>query len=415
MEGIIAATEAPSDDPRIVLAYAGNVEDAAEILEAAAELGRRLGRGWTFLHVELPGGGGKPGAAAESLSHAAQLGATVASVAAATPADAIVAYTAHAPASHIVLPAQRRRLPFQKTTADRLLERLPGVAVVLKSAAPAGGPVGWSDAAMARPRDYGIAALAVVLTVPFVILLRAYIGAETLALLFLLPVLGVAARLGWRPSLLSIALAVLAYNFFVLAPVYHFQPRAPQNWLMLAVLLGLSGYVSLLTSRLRQRLALSDRSAEENAGLVTFGLELAKAGDWQSTAEVVCRAMAEILKVRAALFREIEGDIVLEGAFPATPALSPVDRAALDLAWAQGEETGAGTERLSAADWQYQPLKTSLGLMAVVGLASEDGRDPVRPDRRVLCAMLITQAALAHERLRLEDLHAARRPACPAE
>jgi two-component system sensor histidine kinase KdpD len=43
-------------------------------------------------------------------------------------------------------------------------------------------------------------------------------------------------------------------------------------------------------------------------------------------------------------------------------------------------------------------------MLAVLGLARDDGRDPVRPDRRSLMSTLVAQAALAHERLRLEDL-----------
>jgi two-component system sensor histidine kinase KdpD len=58
---------------------------------------------------------------------------------------------------------------------------------------------------------------------------------------------------------------------------------------------------------------------------------------------------------------------------------------------------------LADANWQFQPLKTSLGTMAVLGLARDDGRDPVRADQAVLLSTLLAQAALAHERLLLED------------
>jgi two-component system sensor histidine kinase KdpD len=91
---------------------------------------------------------------------------------------------------------------------------------------------------------------------------------------------------------------------------------------------------------------------------------------------------------------------------------SPVDTTALEWAWQHGEEAGSGTRLLADANWQFQPLRTSLGTLAVLGLASEDGRDPVRADQKVLLSTLIAQAALAHERLRLEDeMRAARPPA----
>jgi two-component system sensor histidine kinase KdpD len=40
-----------------------------------------------------------------------------------------------------------------------------------------------------------------------------------------------------------------------------------------------------------------------------------------------------------------------------------------------------------------------------MAVARLDGRDPIRADREVLYATLVSQAALAHERLLLEDRH----------
>ena len=62
-----------------------------------------------------------------------------------------------------------------------------------------------------------------------------------------------------------------------------------------------------------------------------------------------------------------------------------------------------GTATLNAADWQFHPLKTALGVLAVVGLSRDDGREPVTADRAVLLSTLLGQAALAHERLKLES------------
>jgi two-component system sensor histidine kinase KdpD len=58
---------------------------------------------------------------------------------------------------------------------------------------------------------------------------------------------------------------------------------------------------------------------------------------------------------------------------------------------------------LPAADWQFHPLKTALGVLGVLGIARDDGQEPVSADRAVLLSTLVGQAALAHERLHLED------------
>ncbi len=42
-------------------------------------------------------------------------------------------------------------------------------------------------------------------------------------------------------------------------------------------------------------------------------------------------------------------------------------------------------------------------MLAVLGIARDDGRDPVNAVQKLLLHTLIAQAALAHERLRLED------------
>lgn len=107
--------------------------------------------------------------------------------------------------------------------------------------------------------------------------------------------------------------------------------------------------------------------------------------------------------MNAAILTERNGDLVIVAAQPPLTEISPVDRAAAGWAWDRGETTGSGTATLNAADWQFHPLKTTLGTLAVLAIAREDGRDPAPSDRAVLLSTLVGQAALAHERLRLEN------------
>src|SRR3546814_752069 len=97
------------------------------------------------------------------------------------------------------------------------------------------------------------------------------------------------------------------------------------------------------------------------------------------------------------------GQTVIVGAYPPRSTLRPIDIAAADWAFSHGEPTGCDTSTLNASDWQYHPLQTSLGILAVLGIARDDGRTPVPSDRAVLLATIIGQAALAHERIWLEN------------
>jgi two-component system sensor histidine kinase KdpD len=172
---------------------------------------------------------------------------------------------------------------------------------------------------------------------------------------------------------------------------------------MTTVLVVLAVYASVVTTRLRGRLLLSDRSARENASVAALAQRLTRDSDWETTAATICEHVHSLLELNVGVFREVGGALELVASVPQQSSFGPVDQAALDLAWSNGEETGAGTAAMSAADWQFQPLKTSLGMLAVLALARDDGRDPVRADQKVLLQTLIAQASLAHERLRLEE------------
>lgn len=251
--------------------------------------------------------------------------------------------------------------------------------------------------------DYGIAAGSVALTLLFAVLLHNTTGVRSLSLLFLLPVIAAAARFGLKPALLAAVLSVGVYNIFFLDPAYVLKPSAVQSLVMGIVLLIIAFYTSVITSTLRGRVALSDRSAQENASLASFAHQLTQVSSWTATAEAICSQVSAMLEVQAIVLREVKGALVTVASSPPGVSLQAVDQAALDWTWSNGKEAGSGTAMLSAADWQFQPLTTSLGTLAVLGLARDDGRSPVPPQRQVLLSTLLAQAALAHERLLLEE------------
>jgi two-component system sensor histidine kinase KdpD len=385
--------------------------DPEPLLSEAKRLADALSVPWGVLHVETPGWTGREEQTASALSAAAALGATVASVPATNIAEGVAAHLSQTSADYLFVgatPPRRGWLGPQRSLVDELLSRgieVPVVAVPCTGRPSAGRAGLWQPGVPgAGPRAYVLAALAVAATIPVLLVLARLMGGQALGLLFLFPVITVAARNGFLPAVVATALSVVAYNFFLLRPVYRFTLAAPQNVLMAGTLLLIAGYTSWLTSRLRARALLSDRSAHENAALAAFGLSLTKASDWETTGEIVARDTAALLDVSTAVFREVEGKLVTSGWFPEPPSLGPVDHAALQWAWEHGEEAGNGTGSVASADWQFQPLVTDLGVLAVLALARGDGRAPVRADRKVLLTTLVAQAALAHERLRLEDL-----------
>ncbi|MCW1431669.1 DUF4118 domain-containing protein [Novosphingobium sp. JCM 18896] len=346
------------------------------------------------------------GRGAKALTLAVRLGASVSQVPAATMADAIAAHVSGYSRPHIVLALSPRSLIERlraPSLAQSLVLRRPDLVVhmVAGDRAPRNGrAAGSSQSATA----YVVAALAALATLALVFLLERATGTSYFSLLFLFPVITVAARAGFWPALFAALVSAAGFNVLFLAPVTAFDPLAAQTWLMFAVLAGIALYTSWLTGTLRDRLLLSDRSAQESAALASFAQDLTRVADWAATGEVVARDIGSLMHVHALVAREIDGRLRVIASHPCEVELDPLDHTALDWVWERGEAAGSGTGRISEASWQFHPLATSLGTLAILGLAREDGRDPVPPERRVLLATAIAQAALAHERLRLEDI-----------
>ncbi len=393
-----------------VLVAVSELPGADALVRAAKRLSDALHAPWTAVHIETPRAAGfgddQRRSVAEALALAASLGATIATVPAESVVAGLRAQVAAMRATQLVIGKSRRSWWFElrhRSVVSAMLADGDGLAIhVIPAGTIAIAQAHVTRSRAGRPWDYGIAGALVAVASGIAALVQPLIGTGALDLIYLLPVIIAASQLGLRPGIAAGLIAALAYNFLFLPPIYTFTVADPQSVLTLLVLLGVAVFTSHLAGRLRSRAAIGVRGAQENAAVAAFSQALARVSDAAATAQVTVDEVARLLDVRAVLLAEREGRLTVVAGAPDVPALGPVDRAAAEWTHGRGEPAGSGTATLNAADWQFHPLRTSLGVLAVLGMAREDGRDPIAPDRAVLLATLTGQAALAHERLRLD-------------
>lgn len=399
------------------------VVDGGDAAIRNIHLGKRLAdaidMSWEAIFPETPANRGLDDLAAEgeALALAARLGAMVHRAPAATIADAVAGHVAASSAPHIIVSVEPRPW-FRRAASPSLIEelssRIPQAIFHAAVGEAARAPIG-SHFAAASARAYVVAALGAMATLGIGLLVEILTGTPYLSILFLFPVIAAAARLGFQPALLATVISAFGFNLLFLNPRSAFNPWAMQTWLMLVVLTAVAAYTAWLTGTLRGRVALSDRTAHESSTLAGFAQKLTRVADWTSTGEVVCAEVSALLGVDTMMVREIGGELQIIWSEPKGVALDPLDRTALEVAWRSREPAGSGTTTLGDTSWQFLPLVTSLGVLAVLGLARDDGRNPVPAAKELLLATMVAQAALAHERLRLEDdaRERARRGALP--
>jgi two-component system, OmpR family, sensor histidine kinase KdpD len=388
--------------------------DVDSLVRAAKRLADALRAPWIAVHVQTPRsehfGEDARRRIAAALGLAATLGATIATVPAETVVAGLRSQVDSMRATQIVIGRSRRSWWFELrhgSVVEAIVKHLGGVAVHVIPSATTGtdAPNRWAAllGGWGQPRSYAVIALLIAATTGLAVLMRPWIGVGAVDLLYLVPVILAAGRFGLRPGLAASIAAGLAFNFFFLEPTFTFTIADPQSVLTMLMLTAVAAFTSNLAGRLRNRAKIGVRGAQESAAIAAFSQTLARASDREATATSVCREVAQLLDVRAAVLAENDGRLEVVAAQPETDTFGPVDRAAADWAWSRGELAGCGTATLPAADWQFHPLKTGLGVLAVLGVARDDGRDPVPADRAVLLSTLVGQAALAHERLHLED------------
>lgn len=398
-----------------VLVAISELPGSDALVRAAKRLADALRAPWQAVYIETPRaerfGEAERRRIANTLSLAASLGATIATVPAANVIEGLTTHVTGMRATQLVIGKSERSWWFELrhgSVVNAMLRAGNGLAVHV---IPATGETGPTRAARTAGSDlwgdpgvYAIIAAMVGATIGVGKLAEPWIGLGGVDLVFLLPVILASGRFGLRPGLVTGLLAGLAYNFFFLPPLHTFTIADPQSLLTMFVLIGIAAFTANLAGKLKARATLGARGAQENAAIAAFGQALARASDWETTSAIICDEVSRLLDLNVILLNRRGDELAIVASCPAARGeLGPVNRAAADWAWDRAEASGVGTATLNASDWQFHPLKTALGVLAVIGIARSDGRDPLRADRAVLLQTLLGQAALAHERLKLED------------
>jgi two-component system, OmpR family, sensor histidine kinase KdpD len=393
---------------RIVVAV-GDQPGGEFLVRAAKRLADTMHAPWTALTVETPRSVRLSERAQEQIASALKLagnlGATLTTVSAPSVIAGLRAHVAESRATAVVIGKSQRSWWFELrhgSIVDQLVRRNEGIAVHVM---PLPLPSGDDDRANAPALDargvmIGLAMIAV--TTGIGLLLRPILGINAIDLLYLVPVVATATLFGLRASLISSLAGALAYNFFFLPPVHTFTIADPENIITFGILAGVGIVAAQLAGRLQREAKVGARSSTENAALAAFGQRLAAIADESGTAAVTCSEIASILNVNTVLLLKKGGKPVIAGAIPESPLLGPIDLTAADWAFERNEPAGRDTATLTASDWQFHPLATSLGVLAVLGIGHGGRGDPLPAEKRVLFATLLGQAALAHERLKLE-------------
>ena len=233
--------------------------------------------------------------------------------------------------------------------------------------------------------------------------LEPIVGLESVDLLFLTAIVGVAVRFGLWPSIVASVVASLCYNFFFMPPLYTFTIGDPRNVAAFVFFLMIAIVVSNVAARARVLAVTAIGRARTTESLYAFSRKLAGIGTLDDVLWATAYQTALMLKVRVVLLLP-EGDSVgVKAGYPPEDELDSADLAAAKWAWQHDRPAGRGSDTLPGAKRLFLPMRTGRGPVGMVGIDVDKPGPLLTTDERRLLDALIDQAALAIERVNLVD------------
>lgn len=399
---------------RIVVAVS-ELPGADGLVRATKRLADALRAPWTALHIETPREreftDDQRQRLAAVMQLASQLGARVASVPAASVLEGLQRFAIEARATQLVVGKSARSRWFELrhgSVVDRLVRETPGIAVHVLPFDPAGAAPSRTGAGAKKknhwgsPSGYAISTLLVALVTLLGVSIYTLGEITNIGLVYLVPVLFAATRYGLRTGLFAGLISSLCYNFFFIPPLYTLTIQDPRNLITVLVLIGVAIVTSQLASRVRAQADLAQRSAGQNSALAGYARALAGITDRAGVGQILCGEVNRLFGVDAVLLLPGHEGLTPAAAVPPIDELGVIEQAASAWAFDHSQPAGRGSDTLTASDWLFQPLIASGRPLGVLGIARPDGGDALRPDQLPLLLSLLSQTALALERMGFE-------------
>lgn len=226
--------------------------------------------------------------------------------------------------------------------------------------------------------SYGLALGLVAVATSAAVVVNDIAPIPNLSLVFVLPVVIAAVSVGWGPALAAAVMGVLAYNFFLIPPLYTLRVADPANVWALFLLLVAAAIVSAVAAQARRRALEAIAAAEQAAALQGLARDLAGASDRQRIVTAGAETLCRLFQAPAVILAPGKEDLELAAAAGGA-TLTDADREAARWALASRLPTRGGAYPVEAASFDFWPLVTTQRAQIAIGLAIS-GRDQGRPE-----------------------------------
>lgn len=384
---------------------------SAKLIRAAKRISERLGAEWIVAYVETPKGAGMSEEARQrvrsALRLADQLGAETVTLAGADVADTLLAYARSRNVSRIVLGKRAGPLLarlWRGSVLDDVLAKSGDIEVIAVSGereAPPPAEKAVPRTAKVAAREFAWCAATVAVCTVGAVLLRGWLDAVNLAMLYLLGVVAAATRFSRRASVFTSVLSVAAFDFFCVPPFYTFAVSDYEFLVTFAVMLTVALVISSMTAEIRLQAQHAAEREGRTRSLYRLTQELARQTGWMEAARAAASITREVFGGRVILFfSDEEGRISFRNRTSDELPLPRQEESIAQWVFENGRPAGKGTGTLPGAAALYLPLKGAQKNIGVLAMLPAGEAAAASPEQEQLLEVFASQTGLALERIR---------------
>jgi len=215
--------------------------------------------------------------------------------------------------------------------------------------------------------QYGLALVFVALATGLAFLVQPLIAAPNVTLIYVLPVIISATLFGWGPSLLAVAVGVVAFDFFFTEPYYSLTITSPSDIWAAVLLFIIACLVTSVAAESRRRAMEAREAAERAQALQALAHTVIEGRSQSQILQAAATALHRIFRAPAAILMQRENHIEAV-ATAGSARITEADREAAQGALSSRESTRGDTYPYVGACFDFWPISTPAGSNCVLGV-----------------------------------------------
>jgi two-component system sensor histidine kinase KdpD len=217
-------------------------------------------------------------------------------------------------------------------------------------------------------------------------------------MMYFLVVVWTSYRYDRRTGVIASILSILCFDFFLVPPYLSFRVSDTEYFITFIGMLIVSLFISTITGRLGSQTRATRKRETRLSTLYKLSRTLGEIPEPHAMLQAAWQQLHDFSKVPVLLLtQEGAGSLRVSAGDPQQFGFSGNDVQAAEWVFRNGELAGRGTDTLPAASIRCHPLRTSKGLVGVLGVHPKESGSFLTPEQRQTLAAFANQAALAIE------------------